>query len=431
MKKISIVGTGYIGLTTGTCLADLGNEVTCVDIKPEVIESLKKGVVHFYEPGLSQIIEENVSKNRLSFTLDLKQAVQSSDIIFIAVGTPESTNGSTNLTYVMKACEDIAKYVNSDKIIVMKSTVPVGTCKRVQELFNKSNFKVSVISNPEFLKEGDAVRDFRRPDRIVMGGIDKNAMSEMKSLYSFFMKNGNPIFVMNWESSELTKYASNCMLASRISFMNELSAFCEKTGANIEDIRKGIGSDSRIGMSFLYAGTGYGGSCFPKDVSSLLHQAKEKNVSLKVIQSTKEANDSQKLILVKKIKSHFKNLQGKTFAIWGMAFKPETDDIRDAPSIEIINSLLSEKASINAYDPKASPSIKNHLKGSITFSKDKYTALQNADALILITEWNEFKEPDFQKVSSLLKSKVIFDGRNIYSRKELEDLGFSYYGVGK
>ena len=432
MKKISVIGAGYVGLVTGVCLADLGNEVICVDIKPEVIEKLNRGEVHFYEPGLSAIMKENIERKRLVFTTNLKDAVEKSEIIFIAVGTPQGPDGSADISHVITAVHGIADCINNDKILVMKSTVPVGTCKAVQHVFDKkSKFEVSVVSNPEYLKEGDAVRDFRRPDRIILGGVDSKAIEAMKALYSPFVKNGHPIFVMNWESSELTKYAANCMLATRISFMNELSRFCEKTGANIDDVRKGIGSDSRIGQSFLYAGVGYGGSCFPKDVSSLIHQAQFHGAPLKIIEATRDANEKQKQLLLQKAISHFGDLKGKTFAIWGLTYKPETDDVRDAPSISIINSLLAENAAVTAYDPKVSPTIRNEIKGNITYLNDKYDALKNADALILITEWNEFKEPDFNQISKLLKNKVIFDGRNIYNKDELIKLGFTYYGVGK
>ncbi len=430
--KISIFGTGYVGLVTGVCLAESGNDVIGYDIDEEKISLLKKGIPPIYEHGLDELLIRNLKEKRLKFTTNPKIAVENSDIIFIAVGTPSNEDGSANLTYVFDSVKTIKKYANSDKIIVLKSTVPVGTAAKAKELVKDSKFKLYICSNPEFLKEGVAVDDFMKPDRVVIGADDPYVFEIMRELYAPFVRNERPIIFMDNASAEMTKYAANALLALKISFMNEIALLCEKVGADVEMVRKGVGADQRINYSFLFPGVGFGGSCFPKDVRALVHLAKEHNFDLKLPKATLEVNERQKKHIVGKIKNHFgENLKGKTFAIWGLSFKPNTDDMREAASITIINELLSLGANIKAFDPKAMDEAKKIFGNKITLSKDPYDALDKADALVLVTEWNEFRNPDFERIKSKLKNPVVFDGRNVYSPSKLRNLGFVYYGIGR
>ncbi len=436
--KITIIGTGYVGLVTGACFAETGATVHCVDIDKEKIEQLNNGKIPIYEPGLDEMIERNTKKNRLFFSTDLKEGLKDSEAAFICVGTPSDTDGSADLKYVLQVGSDIGKYLDHYMVVVTKSTVPIGTSekvrKAVKEQLDKRNvdFEFDVASNPEFLKEGDAINDFMKPDRIVIGTDNEKAEEVLRKLYKPFLLNGHPILFMDIPSAEMTKYAANAMLATRISFMNELSRLCDRVGADINNVRKGIGSDPRIGSKFLYAGVGYGGSCFPKDVKALIKTAKEHGVELEIVQSVESANQKQKKILVQKVLEHFGNdIKGKTFAVWGLAFKPNTDDMREAPSIEIINGLLEKGAQIKAYDPVAMENAKKIFGDTIEYSKDEYEALIDADAMLLVTEWNEFRFINYKVADRLMKEKVIFDGRNIYDPQEVRNNGFVYYGIGR
>lgn len=438
--KITIIGTGYVGLVTGTCFSEMGNEVYCVDVIKEKIESLKKGIVPIYEPGLEELIKENYKHGNLHFTTDLSEGLSNSQICFIAVGTPMGEDGSADLQYVRQVAKQIGQTIISDMVVVDKSTVPVGTADEVKSIImdelNKRNvnYKVSVVSNPEFLKEGNAVNDFMRPERVVVGTDDKDVEELMIDLYAPFTKNHERMILMDVRSAEMTKYASNSMLANRISFMNEMANICDKIGANIDQVRKGMGSDSRIGHSFLYPGCGYGGSCFPKDVTALIKTAVDNGLDPVLLKSVEQVNHSQKNYLANKIKTVFgEDLSGLTFAIWGLAFKPETDDMREAPSIITIKTLLDAGAKINVYDPKAMDVAREfYFKDlDINYFDDKYSVLKDADAIVLITEWKEFRSPDFDKIKSLLKSNVMFDGRNQYKNSSMEKIGFKYYAVGK
>jgi len=436
--KITIIGTGYVGLVTGACFAETGATVHCVDIDKEKIEQLNNGKIPIYEPGLDEMIERNTKKNRLFFSTDLKEGLKDSEAAFICVGTPSDTDGSADLKYVLQVASDIGKYLDHYMVVVTKSTVPIGTSekvrKAVKEQLDKRNvdFEFDVASNPEFLKEGDAINDFMKPDRIVIGTDNEKAEEVLRKLYKPFLLNGHPILFMDIPSAEMTKYAANAMLATRISFMNELSRLCDRVGADINNVRKGIGSDPRIGSKFLYAGVGYGGSCFPKDVKALIKTAKEHGVELEIVQSVESANQKQKKILVQKVLEHFGNdIKGKTFAVWGLAFKPNTDDMREAPSIEIINGLLEKGAQIKAYDPVAMENAKKIFGDTIEYSKDEYEALIDADAMLLVTEWNEFRFINYKVADRLMKEKVIFDGRNIYDPQEVRNNGFVYYGIGR
>jgi len=430
--RISIFGTGYVGLVTGICLAESGNDVIGYDVDEEKINLLKKGTLPIYEHGLDELLERNLKEKRIKFTTNPKKAVEESHIIFIAVGTPSAEDGSANLTYVFDCVKTIKKYANEDKIIVLKSTVPVGTANKAKEIVKDSKYKLYICSNPEFLKEGVAVDDFMKPDRVVIGADDNYVFEVMRELYSPFVRNERPIILMDNASAEMTKYAANALLALKISFMNEIALLCEKVGADVEMVRKGVGADQRINYAFLFPGVGFGGSCFPKDVRALVHLAKEHNFDLKLPKATLEVNDRQKKHLVEKIKAHFKNdLKGKTFAIWGLSFKPNTDDMREAASITIINELLNAGAKVKAFDPKAMNEAKKIFDNKITLCKDPYEALEGADALVLVTEWNEFRNPDFQKIKSKLKSPIIFDGRNVYNPDKMRSLGFTYYGIGR
>ncbi len=438
--KICMVGTGYVGLVSGTCLAEIGNDVICIDNNKEKIDMLNSNIVPIYEPRLEELIESNRQAGRLSFSTDIKYGIERSDLIFIAVGTPTSSDGSADLKYVFSVAKDIGNYINGYKVVVNKSTVPVGTAEKVKNIILETmkargvEFEFDVVSNPEFLKEGAAVEDFMRPDRVVIGADNKKAADLMMELYSPFVKNGHPVILVDTKSSEIIKYASNCMLALRISFMNEISKLCEFYGADVLKVRQGLGTDNRIGMPFLYAGVGYGGSCFPKDVKAMIKMFQEIGEDSKLFEAIDEINEKQRERFYNKISSHFKNnLNGKKIAVWGLAFKPNTDDMREAPSVYIINRLVDEGAKVFAYDPKAVKEAKKIFgeNKSIVYVDNQYDALIDANALVLITEWNCFKEPDFDKIFSLLKEKVIFDGRNIYDPDKLRGLGFTYYSFGR
>lgn len=431
--KIAIVGTGYVGLVTGTCLADTGNNVICVDIDTEKVEKLKNNILPIYEPDLDTIFERNVEEGRLEFTTDLKYAADNSDIIFLALPTPPGEDGSADLSYILKVADDLGKIISSYKVIINKSTVPVGTADRVREAISKNtDTEFDVVSNPEFLKEGLAVDDFMKPDRIVIGTKSEKARKILEELFAPFVRQGNPIIFMDERSSELTKYASNSYLATRITFMNEIANICERIGADVDLVRIGMGSDSRIGKRFLFPGIGYGGSCFPKDVSALHKSAKAMDYNFDILDSVMRVNEIQKTIIVEKIKKYYDgNLKGKKFAIWGLAFKPDTDDIREAPALYIINKLIQEGASVSAYDPEAMENVKKLYGDKIELVSNNYDALKGADAMIIATEWSVFRTPDFDKMSSNLKEKVIFDGRNLYDLALMEKLGFYYSGIGR
>jgi UDPglucose 6-dehydrogenase len=431
--KICIIGTGYVGLVAGACFSEYGNTITCVDIDESKINKLKKGIVPIFEPGLSELVVKNTNNHRLYFTTSLKEAVENSLFIFIAVGTPTGSNGEADLSMVYNVAKEIGKYINGYKVIVDKSTVPVGTADKVKEIISKeTKHKFDVVSNPEFLKEGAAIEDFMRPERVIIGAESQEAADLIKELYSPFVLNGNPILVMSTRSAEVTKYAANSFLATKISFANEIANLCDAVGANYDDVRNGIGTDSRIGKKFLYAGIGYGGSCFPKDVRALLITAKDYNVPMHVIQKVEEVNESQKLRLLVKIKAHFKNesLKGVVFAVWGLAFKPMTDDMREAPSIPLLNELYKEGAILKVYDPAAHETSLVYFEGKVQYKDNPYLALEDAEALLLLTEWREFREPDFDKVKQLMKTPLIFDGRNQYSKKTMKRHGFIHYAIG-
>ena len=443
--KICVVGTGYVGLVAGTCFAETGNDVICMDVDEKKIAGLQEGKLPIYEPGLQELIRRNVQEERLRFTTDLTSAVQESLIVSIAVGTPQGDGGSSDLSYVMDAVRAIAKAMNDYKIIVTKSTVPVGTADNIaQEISALTAVEFDVVANPEFLKAGAAVEDFMKPDRVVIGATNTRVVEIMQDLYAPFTRTGAPILVMDPRSAEMTKYAANAMLASRISFMNEIANLCERTGANVNLVRQAIAKDRRIGASFLFPGLGYGGSCFPKDVKALIHLAHEHDYPLKLIQAVEEVNELQKRVMIHKILDFYSSetgnkkqdadhspLKGKTFAIWGLAFKPQTNDMREAPSRVVIEELLALRAKIQAFDPEAMKEARKIFGDKITYAKNNYEALKGADALILVTEWNEFRNPDFKKMKALLKDPVIFDGRNQYSRREMRELGFDYVGVGR
>jgi len=432
--KIAVVGTGYVGLVLGACLAENGNTVACVDKDESKIATLKSGRMPIYEPGLEEIVRRNDHEERLTFTTDLASAVRASDIVFIAVGTPQGEDGAADLQHVLTVARDIGRAMNKYTVVVDKSTVPVGTARRVRATIAKETTQAfSVVSNPEFLKQGAAIEDFMKPDRVVIGiePQDERAAVIMKEVYGSFTRTGAPILVMTTESAELCKYAANAILATRISFMNEIANVCELVGADIDHVRKGIGTDRRIGTSFLFPGVGYGGSCFPKDTQALLRSAKDHGYDFKILRAVEEVNDRQKERLVEKMQAHFKGLSGRTIALWGLSFKPRTDDMREAPSIAIIDRLLSLGATVKAYDPATTPVAKRIYDGRIALCERSYDALTGADALAIVTEWNEFREPDFEKMRSLLKAPVVFDGRNIYSPEHMRALGFTYFSIGR
>jgi UDPglucose 6-dehydrogenase len=436
--RITIIGTGYVGLVSGSCFSETGIIVSCVDISKEKIEKLRQGIIPIYEPGLEAIVKRNLEKGRLSFTTNLEEGLQESEAVFIAVGTPPGEDGSADLKHVISVAADIGKLMKEYIVIVTKSTVPIGTSEKVKETvrneLEKRGVKIpfDIASNPEFLKEGAAVDDFLRPARIIIGIESDRAKKIMEKLYKPFLLNGHPIIHMDIASAELTKYAANTMLATRISFMNDLANLCELVGADINSIRKGIGSDPRIGNKFIYPGIGYGGSCFPKDVKAIIKTADSYGYSLKVIKAVDEVNNSQKEIIYMKIKEYFKGkLKDRQFGIWGLSFKPNTDDIREAPSLTLIKKLLTDGARIKAYDPAAMAEVKNQLGNKIEYSKDLYEAAIDVDALILATEWPEFRIPNYKVLEKLMKQKIIFDGRNIYDPDELKELGFKYFCIGR
>lgn len=430
--NICMIGTGYVGLVTGTCFSETGNDVTCVDIDREKIALLNQGKVPIYEPGLDEMICRNVAEGRLLFTTDIGKAVQGALFIFIAVGTPSADDGSADLSAVWAVAREIGKHMNGYKIVVTKSTVPVGTTERVKVIIaGETNQTFDVASNPEFLKEGAAIDDFMKPDRVVCGTEEPRVSELMKELYAPFVRTGNPVLIMDIRSSELTKYAANAMLATRISFMNEMANLCEKLGADVNLVRRGMGSDPRIGSSFLFPGVGYGGSCFPKDVKAIIKFGLEAGYDMKILPMVEEVNMLQKRLLADKVIAYFKgNVKGKKIALWGLSFKPKTDDMRDAPSLVIIERLLEAGAVIEAFDPVATHETKKIIGDRIGYGIKNHDVLKDAEALLVITEWNEFREPDFDKIRALMKSPVIFDGRNIYDGKKLQEKGFQYFGLG-
>jgi len=435
--NIAVVGTGYVGLVTGTCFAEVGIEVVCIDIDQRKIDNLHKGIMPIYEPGLEEMVLRNVDKGRLHFSTSLKDAIQGAEVAFIAVGTPPGEDGSADLKYVLGVAKEIGTHMNDYMVVVTKSTVPVGTSEKVRKAVAEAQaargvqIDYDVASNPEFLKEGAAIEDFLKPDRIVVGTSSKKAEETIGKLYKPFTLNGHPVIYMDIPSAEMTKYAANAMLATKISFMNDIANLCEIMGADVNLVRKGIGSDGRIGNKFIYPGVGYGGSCFPKDVKALIRTARENGYEMRILESVEEVNEDQKMVMSTKVVKHFGNdLQGKTFAVWGLSFKPKTDDMREAPSVVIINELLKRGAKVRAYDPVAMEEAKHQLHDTITYAKDQYDALLDADALLLITEWPEFRLPNFDVVKKLLKGHVVFDGRNQYDRHELREMGFTYYGIG-
>lgn len=431
--QITVIGTGYVGLVAGTCLADMGNNVICVDNNEEKLNKLKQGIIPIYEPGLEELVKSNYAEKRLEFSSDLDSAVKKSEVCFIAVGTPQGEDGSCDLQYVLKVAEQIAKAMNGYKVIVDKSTVPVGTAEKVTEIIkSQTSFHFDVVSNPEFLKQGNAVDDFLSPDRVVIGSNSDKATKIMQEIYAPFLRTGNRVIVMDTKSAEMTKYAANSFLATKISFMNEIANLCEKVGANAEMVRIGMSTDSRIGNKFLFPGLGYGGSCFPKDVKALIKTGKENNCDMSIIESADSVNKKQRNLFVEKILNHFGNdISGKTFAVWGLAFKPKTDDMREAPAITIINALLEKGAKIKAFDPKAFDLAKTIFENRIKYAESAYSAIEDADALLLLTEWNEFRRPDFERVKTLMNSPIIFDGRNQYNGERLLEKGFEYYCIGK
>ena len=434
--KICVIGTGYVGLVVGACFAEMGNFVICVDNDEEKLKKLKNGIVPIYEPGLEDLIKFNVGEKRLSFSSDLEMAVKNSLVCFIAVGTPQGEDGSADMKYVYTVAEQIGKALNGYKVIVDKSTVPVGTAEKVEEIIKnnaKEEFKneFDVVSNPEFLKQGAAVNDSLKPDRIVIGSNSERATKIMYELYSPYLRTGNPVITMDVKSAEMTKYAANSFLAVKISYINEIANICEKVGANVDMVRLGMAADRRIGSQFLFPGLGYGGSCFPKDVKALLNTAKENGCEYDILKSADSVNFKQREVFIKKIEQYYNNnIKGKTFAVWGLAFKPNTNDMREAPAITIINHLLDKGAKINAYDPKAMESAKMIFGDKIIYANSSYDALKDTDALILITEWNEFRRPDFNRIRDILNDKIIFDGRNIYDRNILESIGLKYIRIG-
>ncbi|QNF33801.1 UDP-glucose/GDP-mannose dehydrogenase family protein [Adhaeribacter swui] len=435
--KIAVVGTGYVGLVTGTCLAEVGMDVTCIDIDVKKIENLKKGILPIYEPGLEEMVLRNTAQGRLHFSNDIESSIQDADVAFIAVGTPPGEDGSADLKYVLAVARSVGKYMNNYTVVVTKSTVPVGTAIKVkaaitEELALRNSYvEFDVASNPEFLKEGAAIDDFLKPDRIVVGVESARAEEVMRRLYKPFLLNGHPIIFMDVPSAEMTKYAANSMLATKISFMNDIANLCEIMGADVNMVRRGIGSDPRIGNKFIYPGIGYGGSCFPKDVKALIKTASENGYSMQILKAVESVNENQKSVLFNKVMDHFGgDIAGKTFALWGLSFKPKTDDMREAPSLVIIEKLLAAGANVRAYDPVAMEEAKHSLGDTIVFANDQHDALIDADALLIITEWPEFRTPNLKVLGKLMNDKVIFDGRNIYEAKEIQEAGFAYYCIG-
>ena len=438
--KLSVVGTGYVGLVTGTCFADMGNDVWCIDIDEKKIDGLKKGLLPIYEPGLEEMVKRNYAEGRLSFTTNLKEALDESLFVFIAVGTPSDEDGSADLQHVLAVASEIGRCIDKYTIIIDKSTVPVGTAEKVRDAVSaelkkrgRSDIEFDVVSNPEFLKEGSALEDFIRPDRVIIGTNTARAADKMRELYSTFVRKGDRVMLMDVPSAELTKYAANAMLATRISFMNELAHLCEAAGADIESVRRGIGSDSRIGNAFLYAGIGYGGSCFPKDVKALIYTLKDRGFEAKILSAVEEVNKLQRDMFVRKIVDHMGgDLKGSVFAVWGLAFKPQTDDMREAPAIDIIRLLRDRGATFKAYDPIAVDNARRIIgDAGIEYVKNNYDALKGVDALLLLTEWHHFRKPDFDKMKDLMKRPVIFDGRNQYEPQKMKEAGFTYFSIGR
>ncbi len=438
--KLSVIGTGYVGLVTGTCFADMGNDVWCIDIDDKKIQDLKKGILPIFEPGLEEMVKRNYAEGRLRFTTNLTEGIKESQYAFIAVGTPSDEDGSADLQHVIEVARQIGRCMEKYLIIVDKSTVPVGTAEKVRQAVReelekrgRTDVAFDVVSNPEFLKEGNAVEDFIRPDRVIIGADNERAAELMRDLYSTFVRKGDRVMLMDIPSAELTKYAANAMLATRISFMNELAHLCEVTGADIESVRRGIGSDSRIGNAFLYGGIGYGGSCFPKDVKALIYTLKDYGFEARILSAVESVNKLQRAYFVDRVIKHMgESLAGKTFAVWGLAFKPQTDDMREAPAIDIINGLRTRGASFKAYDPIAVDNARRIIGDErIEYVKNNYDALKGVDALLLLTEWHHFRKPDFDKMKSLMKAPVIFDGRNQYEPEKMKEMGFSYYSIGR
>ncbi len=433
MKRIAVIGTGYVGLVTGTCFAETGNQVICVDINEEKVNQLRNGVIPIYEPHLDVLFERNIKSNRLTFTTNIEEGIKDAEIIFLALPTPPGEDGSADLSYILGVADQLGHLISDYKVIVDKSTVPVGTAQKVKEAVSK-NAKVDfdVVSNPEFLREGFAVDDFMKPDRVVIGSSSDRAKKIMDQLYKPFVRQGNPVIFMDEKSAELTKYAANSFLATKITFMNEIANFCEKVGADVDKVRIGIGSDERIGKRFLFPGIGYGGSCFPKDVQALVKSGNENDFSFEILKAVMEVNESQKTILMPKVLNFFRgDLKNKKIAVWGLAFKPDTDDIREAPALYIINELLSHGAIVSVYDPEAMDNVKRILGDKIEFTSNEYETLKDADALIICTEWGVFRNPDFEKMATLLKDKVVFDGRNLFDLNEMNEKGFYYASIGR
>ena len=431
--KIAVIGTGYVGLVTGTCLAETGNDVICVDINESKVKKMQDGEVPIYEPGLDLLFHRNIAQGRLTFTTNLADAVKDAQIIFMALPTPPGGDGAADLSYILGAAKDISKLITEYKVIVNKSTAPVGTADKVKAVFQENtSIEVDVVSNPEFLREGVAVDDFMKPDRVVLGTKSEKAKKLMSELYGPYVRQGNPILFMDERSSELTKYAANSFLATKITFMNEVANLCELVGADVDAVRKGIGSDDRIGKRFLFPGIGYGGSCFPKDVQALAKSSDDYQYDFQILKSVMEVNERQKTILVDKVLKYYKNdINGKHFALWGLAFKPETDDIREAPALYIINALIENGATVTVFDPEAMENVKGIIGDQVKYANNQYEALENADALLIATEWSVFRNPDFEKIDKVLKNKVIFDGRNLYDLQKMIDLGYYYNSIGR
>jgi UDPglucose 6-dehydrogenase len=436
--NVGVIGSGYVGLVAGACFAETGNDVICADVDEAKISGLNRGVIPIYEPGLDELVKNNTEAGRLSFTTDIKAAIQCSEVIFVAVGTPQDTDGSADLRYVLGVAEQIGKHMNGPKIVVNKSTVPVGTADLVaQEIAKYTNIRCDIVSNPEFLKEGSALDDFMRPDRVVIGTSSVEAAEVMRELYSPFVRTGNPVLVMDVKSAEVTKYAANALLATKVTYMNEIANLCEEVGADVSHVRRGVGSDSRIGQSFLFPGVGYGGSCFPKDVRALIRTSHEFGAPLEIITAVDKANERQKSRLAEKVFKHYggdNKVSGLRFALWGLAFKPRTDDMREAPSLTLIRALCEHGASVCAYDPEAIPNAKrvfSKFDYDLSFADSNFAALEGADALIIVTEWNEFRRPNFGRIAQALKAPLIFDGRNLFEPSTMARLGFVYYSIGR
>ena len=430
--KIAVIGTGYVGLVSGTCFAETGNYVTCVDIDQKKIEKLANGQITIFEPGLEKLFHRNIKEDRLKFTTNLEEGIADAKVIFLALPTPPGEDGSADLRYILKVADDLGKIMKDYKVIVDKSTVPVGTARKVHDIIAKNaTVEFDVVSNPEFLREGVAVDDFMKPDRVVIGTTSERAIKIMADLYAPFVRQGNPVIFMDEESAELTKYAANSFLAAKITFMNEIARMCELLGADVDLVRKGIGSDERIGKRFLFPGIGYGGSCFPKDVKALVKSAEGVNYDFKILKAVEEVNEDQKVYLIPKIKEQFGSLEGKTFAIWGLAFKPNTDDIREAPALYIIDELLKNGSIVKAFDPEAMANVKEIYNDKIEYCESQYDALDGADALIIATEWAEFRTPDMNRMIDLMPSKIIFDGRNLFELSKMQECGFHYTSIGR